>query len=58
MGNSKKSALAWACIGMHQQYDLRKKELSPFFLRRPYSGTAAETKDSTQEKLHQFDYRK
>ena len=55
---SRKSALEWACMGMHQQYDSRKKELSPFFLRRPYSGTAAETKDATQERLHEYDYRK
>jgi len=58
MKTNKKTALEWACMGMHQQYDKRKTELSPFFLRRPYSGTAAETKDATQEKLHEYDYLK
>ena len=33
-------------------------QLSPFFLRKPYSGTSAETKDNTQERLHEYDYRK
>ena len=33
-------------------------QLSPFFLRKPYSGTVAETKDNTQERLHEYDYRK
>ena len=33
-------------------------QLSPFFLRKPYSGTVAETKDSTQEKMYEYDYRK
>ena len=33
-------------------------QLSPFFLRKPYSGTTAETKDNTQEKMHEYDYRK
>ena len=33
-------------------------QLSPFFLRKPYSGTVAETKDSTQEKIHEYNYRK
>ena len=33
-------------------------QLSPFFLRKPYSGTIAETKDSAQEKLHEYDYRR
>ena len=36
----------------HQKPDT----LSPFFLRRPYSGTSAETQDDTQERLHEFDY--
>lgn len=38
----------------HQKPDT----LSPFFLRRPYSGTSAEPKDDTQEKLHQYDWMK
>lgn len=56
---TRKEALGYACLGMHkQQYYKKPKELSPFFTRRPYMGTAAETKDYTQEKLHEFDYRK
>jgi hypothetical protein len=51
--------LGCATLGFHKQnYNKKSKELSPFFTRRPYMGTAAETKDLTQEKLHEFDYRK
>jgi hypothetical protein len=51
--------LGCATLGFHKQnYNKKSKELIPFFTRRPYMGTAAETKDLTQEKLHEFDYRK
>ena len=32
------------------------QELKADFLRRPYSGTKAETKDRSQEKRHEKDY--
>ena len=35
-----------------------KSGLSPFFLRKPYAGTSAETKDNAQEELHEYDYLK
>lgn len=38
--------------------NVKRVWLSPFFLRKPYSGTSAETKDDTQERLHEFDYLK
>lgn len=44
----------------NQEYDWmegsRKRTrptLSPSFLRKPYAGTSAETKDNTQTKLHE-----
>lgn len=30
--------------------------LKAAFLRKPYQYTSAETKDDTQEKLHEYDY--
>ena len=38
----------------NQKYKDKRPEnnLKPGFLRRPYSGTKAETKDRTQERLH------
>lgn len=36
----------------------KRPMLSPFFLRKPYAGTTAESKDDTQDKLHEFDYLK
>lgn len=35
-----------------------KQPLSPFFLRKPYSGTSAEPQDNTQQELHKYDYLK
>lgn len=59
MGNdNRKSALAYACLEMAQYKHKRFHALSPFFLRKAYSGTSAEVKDDTQEKLHEYDWRK
>ena len=57
--NRGNKTLGCATLGMHKQdYSQKSKELSPFFIRRAYMGTAAETKDYTQERLHEYDYRK
>ena len=56
--DNRKSALAYACLEMAQYKHKRFQELSPFFLRKAYSGTSAEVKDDTQEKLHEYDWRK
>lgn len=54
-----KRTLGSATLGFHKRdYKKKSKELSPFFTRRPYMGTTAETKDLTQKKLHEYDYRK
>lgn len=55
---SKRSELEWACLEMQSLTNRRKPRLSPDFLRRPYAGTSAETKDDTQEKLHEYDWLK
>lgn len=35
-----------------------KIKISPFFLRKPYQYTKAESKDDTQQKLHEDDWLK
>jgi len=44
--------------GSKNQYKHKRPQLSSFFLRKPYEGTSAETKDNTQEELHEYDYLK
>ena len=57
--NRGNKTLGCATLGFHKQdYSQKSKELSPFFIRRPYMGTSAEVKDYTQERLHEYDYRK
>ena len=56
--DNKRSDLEYACMEMEQFKQGRFRELSPFFLHKAYSGTKAEVKDDTQEKLHEFDWRK
>lgn len=53
-----KDRLSYACLDMNKFESEKYKPLSPFFLRRPYSGTSAETMDFTQEILHENDYLK
>lgn len=36
----------------------KDEQLKAAFLRKPYQYTKAETKDDTQTKLHEYDYRK
>lgn len=44
--------------GKKHQSRRRALELKPAFLRKPYAGTSAETKDNTQQELHEYDYLK
>jgi len=53
-----KDGLSYACLDMNKLESEKYKPLSPFFLRKPYFGTSAETKDFTQEILHENDYLK
>ena len=53
-----RSSLEYTCMEMSSYRCRRAKELPEAFLRRPYKYTIAETKDETQEKLHEFDYLK
>ena len=39
--------------GKKYQTNRPGSKLSPAFLRKPYAGTSAETKDNTQTKLHE-----
>ena len=53
-----RSQLRFDCM-IHQQ--LRKRHgvsVNDAYLRKPYQYTKAEPQDNTQEKLHEFDYRK
>lgn len=34
-----------------------KAQLNPFFLRKPYQYTSAETKDEEQQRLHEDDWK-
>lgn len=42
--------------GCKNSYNRKKPALSPFFTRKPYTGTSAETKDNQQEKMHDKDW--
>ena len=44
------------CLERQGLHDPKRKGLSESFLRKPYSGTKAETKDEQQTKLHEFDW--
>lgn len=57
MKKETKSSLEFACMDMKLYKENKKKGLSEAFLRKPYQYTIAETKDDTQGKLHEFDYR-
>jgi hypothetical protein len=39
--------------GCKNSYNHKKPALSPFFLRKPYTGTSAEPKDDKQQELHE-----
>ena len=58
MKKETRSSLEYACMEMSSYQTRRPKLLPEAFLRRPYQYTIAETKDDTQEKLHEFDYLK
>ena len=54
-----KTSLEYACMEMNSfQHRKRGKLFPDAFLRKPYKYTKAETKDDTQEKLHERDYLK
>lgn len=44
--------------GSKNSTNKKPQSLSPFFLRKPYTGTSAEPKYDTQEKLHEYDWMK
>lgn len=48
--------LQLSCLERQGWTDPRRKGLSESFLRKPYSGTKAETKDNQQTKIHEFDW--
>ena len=50
--------LEFWCAEMHKYEHRRFRLLPEAFLRPAYSGTSAECRDRTQERLHEFDYRK
>ena len=58
MKKNETSSLEYACMEMRSYQTKRPRQLPEAFLRRPYQYTIAETKDDTQEKLHEFDYLK
>lgn len=58
MRKETRSDLEYACLEMKGYKTKRSKLLPEAFLRRPYQYTKAETKDATQEKLHEKDYLK
>lgn len=39
--------------GSKNSTNKKPQNLSPFFLRKPYSGTSAEPKDDKQQELHE-----
>lgn len=53
-----RSSLEYACMEMDSYKTRRAKEFPAAFLRPAYKYTAAEVKDQTQEKLHEYDYLK
>ena len=58
MKKETRSSLEYACMEMTSYKTKRTKLLPEAFLRRPYQYTVAETKDRTQEQLHEYDYLK
>ena len=58
MKKNKTSSLEYACMEMSSYQTKRPKLYPDAFLRKPYKYTKAETKDDTQENLHEYDYRR
>ena len=55
---AKKSELQFDCMIYQHLKTQHGRAVNEAFLRKPYQYTSAEPKDETQEKLHEYDYRK
>ena len=58
MRKETRTKLEYACLEMGKFKQKRSKLYPEAFLRRPYQYTKAETKDRTQELMHEKDYLK
>lgn len=56
MQDEYRDGLEWACINMKPYVKKRPKTLPEAFLRPAYKYTKSETKDKTQENMHDKDY--